>query len=115
MNWKKEIRRFLQVNRRFFQDKSFQQSVCRDVLILRLSSDYLHLVGLSVLLSSHYFCVIESSCPDTQMGFCMETSGMTQGGQCETTSGSEMVADTLTQSDDELEADSMDVEKDSEV
>ncbi|XP_008291693.1 guanine nucleotide-binding protein-like 3-like protein [Stegastes partitus] len=25
----------------------------------------------------------ESSCPDIQMGFCMETTGMTQGGQCE--------------------------------
>nr|XP_040060388.1 guanine nucleotide-binding protein-like 3-like protein isoform X1 [Gasterosteus aculeatus aculeatus] len=35
----------------------------------------------------------ESSCPDVQMGFCMETTGMTQGGQGEPPSDLEVVAE----------------------
>ncbi|KAL6111344.1 gnl3l [Pungitius sinensis] len=37
----------------------------------------------------------ESSCPDIQMGFCMENTGMTQGGQGEPPSDLEMVGGSL--------------------
>lgn len=58
-------------------------------------------------LKFQHFCVSETMCPDVQMGFCMETTGMTQGGQGE--------AHTDLESDLKDEAESMEDEQDPEV
>ena len=60
-------------------------------------------------------CVSESSCPDIQMGFCMETTGMTQGGQDEPPSDLEMVAGSLEEPEFKDETESMEDEQDPEV
>uniref|UniRef100_A0A665VTJ3 CP-type G domain-containing protein n=1 Tax=Echeneis naucrates TaxID=173247 RepID=A0A665VTJ3_ECHNA len=56
----------------------------------------------------------ESSCPDIQMGFCMETTGMTQGSQCETSSDLEMGRGTIENPDFQDEAESMEDDQDPE-
>lgn len=49
------------------------------------------------------------------MGFCMETTGMTQGGQGETPSHLEMVAGSLEEPEFEDKTESMDDGRDPEV
>ncbi|KAM4612573.1 LOW QUALITY PROTEIN: guanine nucleotide-binding protein-like 3-like protein [Polymixia lowei] len=43
----------------------------------------------------------ESSCPDVQLGFCMETVGMTQGGQCELVEEPEFKDETESMEDEQ--------------
>ncbi|XP_029908269.1 guanine nucleotide-binding protein-like 3-like protein [Myripristis murdjan] len=56
----------------------------------------------------------ESSCPDVQMGFCMETTGMTQGGQSEPPCGLEMEGGFLEEPELKDETESMEDEQDQE-
>ncbi|XP_078103941.1 guanine nucleotide-binding protein-like 3-like protein [Sander vitreus] len=56
----------------------------------------------------------ESSCPDIQLGFCMETTGMTQGGQGETPSDLEVVGGSLEESEFKDETESMEDGQDPE-
>lgn len=60
-------------------------------------------------------CLSESSCPDVQMGFCMETTGMTQGGQGEPPSDLEVVAGSLEEPEFKDETESMEDGHDAEV
>ncbi|XP_075951719.1 guanine nucleotide-binding protein-like 3-like protein isoform X1 [Anarhichas minor] len=55
-----------------------------------------------------------SSCPDVQMGFCMETTGMTQGGQGEPPSDLEMVGGSLEEPEVQDETQSMEDGQDPE-
>uniref|UniRef100_A0A8P4KU78 G protein nucleolar 3 like n=1 Tax=Dicentrarchus labrax TaxID=13489 RepID=A0A8P4KU78_DICLA len=55
-----------------------------------------------------------SSCPDVQMGFCMETTGMTQGGQGEAPSDLEVVGGSLEEPEFKDEIESMEDEQDPE-
>ncbi|XP_045931326.1 guanine nucleotide-binding protein-like 3-like protein [Micropterus dolomieu] len=55
-----------------------------------------------------------SSCPDIQMGFCMETTGMTQGGQGEPTSVLEMAGGSLEEPEFKDETESMEDDQDPE-
>uniref|UniRef100_A0A8D0A4Q8 G protein nucleolar 3 like n=1 Tax=Sander lucioperca TaxID=283035 RepID=A0A8D0A4Q8_SANLU len=55
-----------------------------------------------------------SSCPDIQMGFCMETTGMTQGGQGETPSDLEVVGGSLEEPEFKDETESMEDGQDPE-
>lgn len=55
--------------------------------------------------------VSESSCPDIQMGFCMENTGMTEGGQ----SDEYAVGGSLEEPELKEESESMDDERDPEV
>ncbi|KAA8593479.1 hypothetical protein FQN60_009595 [Etheostoma spectabile] len=57
---------------------------------------------------------MESSCPDIQMGFCMETTGMTQGGQGETLSDLEVVGGSLEEPEFKDETESMEDGQDPE-
>lgn len=57
------------------------------------------------------FSLSESSCLDVQMGFCMETTGMTQGSQGETYSD----LGTLEEPEFKDETESMENEQDPEV
>ncbi|KAK5623362.1 hypothetical protein CRENBAI_015380 [Crenichthys baileyi] len=54
----------------------------------------------------------ESSCPDIQMGFCMETAGMTQGGQNESAE-LEMEGKSV-ENEDKIDAEFMEDDQDSE-
>ncbi|XP_071349320.1 guanine nucleotide-binding protein-like 3-like protein [Trachinotus anak] len=56
----------------------------------------------------------ESSCPDIQMGFCMETTGMTQGSQGEPPSDLEMERGPMENPDVKDEAESMEDDQDPE-
>ncbi|KAG7999343.1 Red-sensitive opsin [Nibea albiflora] len=56
----------------------------------------------------------ESSCRDVQMGFCMETTGMTQGGQGEPPSGLAMVEESLEEPELKDETESMEDDQDPE-
>lgn len=49
------------------------------------------------------------------MGFCMETSGMTEGGQSEEYAGPEMVGGSLEEAEVKDETESMEDERDPEV
>lgn len=60
-------------------------------------------------------CVSESSCPDIQMGFCMETTGMTQGDQGESHCDLEIEGDSVEESTFKDETESMEDEQDPEV
>ncbi|XP_068576198.1 guanine nucleotide-binding protein-like 3-like protein [Cebidichthys violaceus] len=55
-----------------------------------------------------------SSCPDVQMGFCMETTGMTQGGQGEPPSDLEVVGGSLEEPEVQDETQSMEDGQDPE-
>ncbi|KAI3369524.1 hypothetical protein L3Q82_007737 [Scortum barcoo] len=56
----------------------------------------------------------ESSCPDIQMGFCMETGGMTQGGQDEALSALEMAGGSLEEAACKDDTESMEDDQDPE-
>ncbi|XP_029989633.1 guanine nucleotide-binding protein-like 3-like protein [Sphaeramia orbicularis] len=56
----------------------------------------------------------ESSCADVQMGFCMETSGMTQGGQGEAPSELEMEGGSVAESEFQEDTESMQDDQDPE-
>lgn len=62
-----------------------------------------------------FFCVLDSSCPEVQMGFCMETTGMTQGGQSEAPSDLEMERGSVEETDLKGETESMEDDQDPEV
>lgn len=57
----------------------------------------------------------ESSCPDVQMGFCMETTGMTQGAQSEPPSGLEMESGPVEEPQLKNETECMEDDQDPEV
>lgn len=57
------------------------------------------------------FSLLESSCPDVQMGFCMEITGMTQGSQGEPYSDLGMLEEAKFKD----ETESMEDEQDPEV
>lgn len=59
--------------------------------------------------------VADSSCPDVQMGFCMESTGMTHGGQDETFSEQQMVGGSWEESECKDETESMEDGQDPEV
>uniref|UniRef100_A0A3Q0RWI5 G protein nucleolar 3 like n=1 Tax=Amphilophus citrinellus TaxID=61819 RepID=A0A3Q0RWI5_AMPCI len=56
----------------------------------------------------------ESSCPDVQMGFCMETTGMTQGGQVEPHCELDMEGGSVEASSSKEEIESMEDDQDPE-
>ncbi|XP_029287240.1 guanine nucleotide-binding protein-like 3-like protein isoform X1 [Cottoperca gobio] len=56
----------------------------------------------------------ESSCPDIQMGFCMETTGMTQGGEGELSSDLGMVGGSLEEPESKDETETMEDGQDQE-
>ncbi|XP_042352525.1 guanine nucleotide-binding protein-like 3-like protein [Plectropomus leopardus] len=56
----------------------------------------------------------ESSCPDIQMGFCMETTGMTQGGRAEPPSDMDMLGGSLKETELQDETQSMEDDQDPE-
>ncbi|XP_035007622.2 guanine nucleotide-binding protein-like 3-like protein [Hippoglossus stenolepis] len=58
--------------------------------------------------------IAESSCPDIQMGFCMETTGMTQGGQGEPSSDLEMERVSIEEPEFKEEAETMEDDQDPE-
>lgn len=67
------------------------------------------------MLQSCSYGVAETSCPDIQMGFCMETTGLTQGGQGDTCSDLDMAGACLEEPGLKDEPESMEDEQDPEV
>lgn len=65
--------------------------------------------------SPFFCCVTETSCPDIHMGFCIETTGLTQGGQGEACADLDMAGACLEEPGLKDEAESMEDEQDPEV